>query len=76
MGGASRSLRASGSTQRQSRGGLRVARLFSGSPAAALRQPFPTKALGKGLCVSRLFKAEHHNVAVVAPYGVRERRRR
>ena len=40
------------------------------------RQPLPIKALGKGLCVFRFSKAEHHEVAVIAAQGVRERRRR
>ena len=47
-----------------------------GSPRAARRQPLTTEAFGKGLRVFRLCKAEHHNVAVVAPQGVCERRRR
>jgi hypothetical protein len=34
------------------------------------------EALGKGLCVFGLSKAEHHKVAVIAAQGVRERRRR
>ena len=30
----------------------------------------PTEARDKRLRISRLFKAEHHNVAVVATHGV------
>jgi hypothetical protein len=41
-----------------------------------LRQPLPTEALGKSLCVFRLGEAEHHKVAVIAAHGVREQRGR
>ena len=52
----------------------RVAPLLSGlSPI--LSQPIPTKALGKGLRVFRLGKAEYHEVAVIVAQGICNRRR-
>jgi hypothetical protein len=49
---------------------------FRGSPPAPRRQPIPTEAIGKSLRVFRLGEAEHHEVAVIATQGARERRRR
>jgi hypothetical protein len=53
-----------------------LACLFSGHPPAARVQPIPTEPLGKRLRVFRFGEAEHHNIAVVAPHGILERRRR
>jgi hypothetical protein len=45
-------------------------RLLSGlSPT--LRNPLPTEALGRCFRFVRLNKAEHHEVAVITPQGVR-----
>jgi hypothetical protein len=51
-------------------GGLRIARLFSGSPPAGRRQALTTEALGNSLSVFRLCKAEHYEVIVIAAQGV------
>jgi hypothetical protein len=48
----------------------------SGAGLRHHRQPFPTEALGKGLCVFPLRKAEHHEVGVAAAQRLPERRRR
>jgi hypothetical protein len=58
-----------------------VARLFSGSPPAARREPLPTEGLSKSLRVFRLGEAGDHklcaipaHVTAVPPIGARQSR--
>ena len=40
------------------------------------RQTLPTEAIRKSLCIFRLSKAEHHEVAITLAQGIRQWRRR